>query len=193
MTAVATALPVVATAEVSAATVQWRRRVLRISSLCEIAFGTLWFANATRAVVPVASALVLLLGAGAFAAAIRATRGTAPRPSAPGARALERRITIATVAQVVVSAVVPLALVATGHGSLVMPVVVVSVGVLFVWLHRLLAAPRLGFLGGALIVVPVVALVTFSGSAAVTVMLFATGTLMLATAAAGVREITRRT
>jgi hypothetical protein len=176
-----------------AAAAQWRRRVLRISSLCEIGFGSLWPANALRPHFAAAGPIVLLIGAAGLALSIRATRGTAPRPSGAHARALERKITIASVIQVVASVVLPVALVATGHGDLIMPVVIVTVGALFVWLYRLLHVPRLGALGSALIVIPIAALAALSGSAQSTVMLLAAGTLMLVNGTAGVLGVARPT
>jgi hypothetical protein len=175
------------------ATAQWRRRVLRISSLCEIGFGSLWLSNALRPHLAVAGPLVLLLGAAGLAVSIRATRGTAPRPSGADARAIERKVTIASVIQVVVSVAIPIALATAGRGELIMPVIILTVGVLFVWLYRLLHVPRLGALGAALVVIPIAALAALPGSAQHTVVLLAAGSLMAANGGAGVRAVVQTT
>jgi hypothetical protein len=176
-----------------AATAQWRRRVLRISSLCEIGFGSLWVSNALRAHFPAAGPIVLLIGAAGLAVSIRTTRGTAPRPSGPDARVLERKVTIASVLQIVASVALPVALVAIDRNELIVPVIIVTVGALFVWLNRLLHVPRLGALGGALVVIPIAALAALSGSARSTLMLLAAGTLMVANGSAGIRGFARPT
>ena len=176
-------------AAMPAAVAGWKRRVLRISSLCEILFGSIWIANALRPHIPVAAAVVLATGAIMFAISVRATRGSAPRPSGPQARALERRITIATVVQIVATLVFPVVLAPAGLGSFVLPAIVASVGVLFVWLGRELHIPRLRALGIALVVVPIAAMALLPASAQTTALLAAAGTLMLATGARGARTV----
>lgn len=172
------------------ATAQWRRRVLRIGSLCQIGFGTFWLQNAIRPRFPLVALLALATGVAGLATAIVRTRGSAPRPSSTGARELETRITIATVAQIGVSVVVPVALLALGRGELVMPVIIVSVGALFVYLGSLVRVPRLGALGAALVVIPIAALTLLSGTAQVAVMLLSAGALMVGNGAAGMRALT---
>jgi hypothetical protein len=171
------------------ATAQWRRRVLRISSLCEIVFGTLWLANGIRPHVSVAGIAVLAAGTVGFVVSLRATRGIAPRPVGAEASVLERKVTIATAVQIGVSIVVPAALIVVGRSESIMPFVIVSVGALFVYLFRLLRVPRLGLLGAALVVVPIAALAGLSGSAQTTVTLVGAGMLMVANAAVGVRAL----
>ena len=173
------------------ATTQWRRRVLRVSSLCQIGFGTFWLQNAIRPRFPLVATLALLTGVAALVIATMKTRGSAPRPSAIGARELETKLTIATVIQIAVSVVIPVALAVLGRGWLVMPVIIVSVGVLFVYLWSLVRVPRLGALGIALVVIPIVALATLAGTAQVTVMLLGAGALMVGNGAAGVRSLDR--
>ena len=173
----------------SVAVTQWRRRVFRISSLCEIFFGSIWASNAIRSYLPFEASLALLAGLVVFAMSIRATRGTAPRPAGSDARALEHRITVASVVQIVAAIVLPVALVATGHGTFVMPVIVASVGVLFVWLDREVHLVRLRVLGTALVLVPVVTTIALSGTVQTTSLLAVAGTLMVATGVAGVRTL----
>jgi hypothetical protein len=188
MTSVAAPVRVVESSPIA----QWRRRVLRVSSLCQIGFGTVWLANAVRAHAPNVSPVLLAVGLVGFGAAIAATRGSAPRPSGREARSLERNVTIATVVQLVASFVLPVVLIVSGHSWLVMPVVVVSIGALFVYLYRLLQVPRLGALGAALIVIPIAAIAALSGSAQTAVMLGVAGSLMVANGSAGVRSLARR-
>ena len=171
------------------AVAQWRRQVFRISSLCQIFFGSIWVANAIRHFLPLEGSLVLLGGLVGFAFATRSTRGTTTRPRGLEADALGRRITIASVVQIVGAIVLPVGLVATGHGALVMPVIVASVGLLFVWLDHAVQLVRLRALGAALVVVPIATTAALSGPAQTTTLLAIAGTLMVATGVAGVRTL----
>ena len=169
---------------------QWRQRVFRVSSLCEIFFGSVWIANAIRPTLPIAGAVVVFLtGLGACAISIRTTRGVGACPNGAAARMLERRITAASIAQLAVAIVLPVGLVAVGLGEWAMPVVVASVGLLFVWLDREVQLARLRRLGTALVALPIAATLALPGSAQAPCLLAVAGAAMVVTGLAGVRSI----
>ena len=171
------------------ATRQWSTRVLRISSLCGIFFGTLWLVNAAHMVSTTGAAAIGAAGAAAFVASVRVTRGTAPRPTGPGAAELEHRITTAGIVQAIAGVVLPVTLLATGHGEHSMAVVVASVGLLFLWLDRDVDVARLRAVGWALVTVPIATTMLLAGSARVATLLAVAGAAMVGNGLLGVREL----
>lgn len=130
----------------------WRRRALLVGGGFQIAFGALWLARGLAPLAPIpvavgAGVLVLVLGS----AAVVALRRSAPRPQGDEARAIGRRLTMATVLQLVASFVLPIAVGAAIGQRLVIPSIVLTIGILLSWLGRDVDTPYQGGAGWALI------------------------------------------
>lgn len=111
-------------------------------------FGALWLARGLAPLAPfpvAAGAGVAALIAGIVATA--ALRRSAPRPTGEAAHAIERRLTTATVLQLVASFVLPLVIGAAFGPRLVTPSVLLTIGVLLAWLHREVDTPYQGDAG----------------------------------------------
>jgi hypothetical protein len=174
-------------------TVAWSRRVRWVGGLIQAAFATFWLVRGSRAigggigdVVIAASGVVVLV---VFAYAIRATAGTAPRPRSPEAKRIERDVTIATVLEFAAAAVLPIIVSAAGHSDWVLPSIAITIGPLLLWLDHRVHVPRYRPVGWALTVGPVILVVVLSGTALVATTGLASGALLLATAAAGFRDL----
>ncbi len=89
----------------------WSRRVRRIGGFIQAAFAAFWLARASLAIggrtgdVLLAASGVAVIGV--FAYAIKVTAGTAPRPSGPQARRIERSVTVATVIELAAAFILP--------------------------------------------------------------------------------------
>jgi hypothetical protein len=139
-------------AEVLEARAQWRRRATLVGGGFQLVFGAAWVA---RGLAPLTSASVACGAAGVMAVvglfgALRLRRG-APRPRGTVARVIERRLTAATVAQFVLSIVLPFGIAVVAGSRLVLPSITVSIGALLVWIHHEVDTPFHGAVGGTLI------------------------------------------
>ena len=168
-----TAQPQAANAAGLTPTAAWSRRVRRIGGLA----GDVLLAASAVAVI------------GVFSYAIRVTAGTAPRPSGPQARRIERSVTLATIIELVAAFVLPVIVIAMGHSDWVLPSIVITIGPLLLYLDHLVHIPRYRPVGWALTVGPVILVATMSGSALAVTTGIAAGVLLLGTAAAGFHDL----
>jgi quercetin dioxygenase-like cupin family protein len=173
----------------------WSRRVRRIGGFIQTAFAAFWLARASLAVGdPAGDVLIAASGAaviGVVTYAIRNTAGTAPRPRGPQASRIGRSVTIATVIELAAAFVLPVVVIAAGHPGWVLPSIVITIGPLLLWLDHLVHIPRYRLAGWALTAGPVVLAATMSGPALAVTTGIAAGILLLATAAAGFRDLAR--
>ena len=173
--------------------VAWSRRVRRIGGFIQAAFAAFWLARASLAIGGRAGDILLAASGvaviGVFSYAIRVTAGTAPRPAGPEARRIERSVTAATVIELVAAFVLPVIVIAAGRSDWVLPSIVITIGPLLLWLDHLVHIPRYRAVGWALIIGPVVLVVTMSGSALAVTTGIAAGVVLLGTAAAGFHDL----
>jgi hypothetical protein len=171
----------------------WSRRVRRIGGFIQGAFAAFWLVRASLAIggraedALLAASCVAVIGV--FSYAIRVTAGTAPRPTGPQARRIERSVTVATVIELVAAFILPLIVIAVGHSDWVLPSIVITIGPLLLWLDHLVHIPRYRVIGWALTVGPVVLVVTMSGSSLAVTTGIAAGVILLGTAAAGFHDL----
>ena len=126
-----------------------------------------------------------------FSYGIRATAGTAPRPSGPQARRIERLVTIATIVELAAAFVLPVIVIAAGRSDWVLPSIVITIGPLLLYLDHLVHIPRYRVIGWALTAGPVILVAAMSGSALAVTTGIAAGVVLLGTAAAGFRDLAR--
>ncbi len=171
----------------------WSKRVRRVGGFIQVAFAAFWLVRASltvrggvgAAMAAVAVAMVIVVcGYG-----IRATAGTAPRPTSPEGKRIERGVTIVTVIQLVASFAAPAAVVAAGHSDWVLPSIAITIGPLLLWLDHRVLIPRYRATGWTLIVGPVLLVAVTSGTALIVTTGIAAGTLLLAIAAAGFHDL----
>jgi hypothetical protein len=171
----------------------WSRRVRRIGGFIQAAFAAFWLVRASLAIGGRAEDVLLAASGvaviGVFSYAIRVTVGTAPRPSGPQARRIERSVTVATVIELVAAFILPLIVIAAGRSDWVLPSIVITIGPLLLWLDHLVHIPRYRVIGWALTVGPVVLVATMSGSSLAVTTGIAAGVILLATAAAGFHDL----
>ncbi len=173
----------------------WSRRVRRIGGLIQAAFAAFWLARASLAIggrtgdVLIAASGIAVIAV--FTYAIRATAGTAPRPSGPQARRIERLVTIATIVELAAAFVLPVIVIASGRSDWVLPSIVITIGPLLLYLDHLVHIPRYRVIGWALTAGPVILAATMSGSALAVTTGIAAGVVLLGTAAAGFRDLAR--
>ena len=173
----------------------WSRRVRRIGGLIQAAFAAFWLARASLAIggrtgdVLIAASGIAVIAV--FTYAIRATAGTAPRPSGPQARRIERLVTIATIVELAAAFVLPVIVIASGRSDWVLPSIVITIGPLLLYLDHLVHIPRYRVIGWALTTGPVILAATMSGSALAVTTGIAAGVVLLGTAAAGFRDLAR--
>jgi len=171
----------------------WSRRVRRIGGFIQTAFAALWLARASLAIggragdVLVAASAVAVTGVLAYA--IKATAGTGPRPHGPQASRIERSVTVATVIELAAAFVLPVVVIAAGHPGWVLPSIVITIGLLLLWLDHLVHIPRYRLAGWALTAGPVILAATMSGPALAVTTGIAAGVLLLGTAAAGFQDL----
>jgi hypothetical protein len=188
----ATAFPLrVDDAGMEAARAGWRRRALLVGGGFQVVFGALWTTRGLAVVVPVpvaaaCGALVLVAGM----ASVYRLRSTGPRPVGPAARPLERRLTVATAAQLVASGVLPVLLAPVAGSRLVLPSIVMTVGALLVYVHRVAGTPYQGTAGWLLMALSVATLVS-DGPVQTTTVCLASAVLLLSCATAGFRWLGR--
>ena len=171
----------------------WSRRVRRIGGFIQAAFAALWLVRASLAIGgPAGDVLLAVSGVaviGVFAYAIRVTAGTAPRPTGPEARRIERSVTIATIIELAAAFVLPVIVIAMGHSDWVLPSIVITIGPLLLYLDHLVDIPRYRLVGWALTAGPVILVATMSGSALAVTTGLGAGVLLLGTAAAGFHDL----
>ena len=171
----------------------WSRRVRRIGGFIQAAFAAFWLARASLAIGGRTGDVLLAVSAvaviGVFSYAIKVTAGTAPRPTGPEARRIERSVTAATVIELVAAFVLPVVVIAAGHSDWVLPSIVITIGPLLLWLDHLVHIPRYRVAGWALTVGPVILIAVMSGSALAVTTGLAAGVMLLGTAAAGFHDL----
>jgi hypothetical protein len=177
------------------ATQAWSRRVRRIGGLNQVAYAFVLFwlirsdlahGNPARLVVLVGA---LTVSGAAAAYGIRASAGKTPRPASIEGRRLERAIIAATVIQFTASFAAPVVVAAAGRSDWVVPSIAVTIGPLLLWVDHRIRLPRYRFVGWALTLVPFVLMATMSGKALTVTAGLGAGLLLLATAAAGFRDL----
>ena len=174
-------------------TAAWSRRVRWIGGLIQAAFAAFWLVRGSLVIGGrVADVLIAVFGViviGAFSYAIRATAGTASRPSGREGKRIERGVTIATVIEFAAAIVLPVVVIAAGHSDWVLPSIAITIGPLLLWLDHRVDIPRYRPVGWALIVGPVILVATMSGTALVATTGIAAGVLLLGTAVAGFHDL----
>ena len=171
----------------------WSRRVRRVGGLIQLAFATFWLVRGSLIIgggTGLALTVISVTVAGAAAVyGLWATAGTAPRPTGPEAKRIERDVTIATVIQLLASLLVPVLVIAAGHPNWVLPSIAITIGPLLLWLDRRLDVPRYRPVGAMLIVGPVLLIVLLSGVTLAAATGIGAGALLLATATAGFHDL----
>jgi hypothetical protein len=115
-----------------AARAAWSLRVRRVGGFIQVAFAAFWLVRGSLTIddgagtgLAAASAIAIIA---VVAYGIRATSGTAPRPSGPEGRHIERAVTIATVVQLAASFAAPAIVIADGHSDWMLPSIAVTIG-----------------------------------------------------------------
>ncbi len=175
------------------ATEAWSRRVRWIGGLIQASFAAFWLVRGSMVIGGrAADVLIAVFGVaviGVFSYAIRAAAGTAPRPSSPEGKRIERGITIATVAEFFAAIVLPMVVSAAGHPDWVLPSIAVTIGPLLLWLDHRVHVLRYRPVGWTLTVGPVILVASLSSTALIATTGVAAGVLMLGTAAAGFHDL----
>ncbi|MGO9488646.1 MAG: hypothetical protein ACLQBB_06425 [Solirubrobacteraceae bacterium] len=171
----------------------WSRRVRRVGGMIQAAFAGFWLVRGSIVIgAPAATLLVAVFGVavvGVFVYALTATAGTAPRPSDPEAKRIERAVTVATVIEFAAAFVLPVIVIAAGHSDWVLPSIAITIGPLLLYLDHLVDIPRYRPVGWALTLGPVILVATLSGTALIAATGIGSGLLLLWTAFAGFREL----
>jgi len=174
-------------------TAAWSRRVRWIGGLIQTAFAAFWLIRGSLVVGGRASdVLIAVFGVtviGVFSYGVRATAGTAPRPSNAEGKRIERAVTLATVLEFAAAFVLPLVVIGAGHSDWVLPSIAITIGPLLLWLDHAVHIPRYRPVGWALTVGPVILVATLSGTALIATTGIAAGALLLGTALAGFRDL----
>jgi hypothetical protein len=124
---------------------------------------------------------------GVFCCAVRATGGTAPRPSDPDDKRIERQVTIATVIEFAAAILLPVLVSAAGHPNWVLPSI--TIGPRLLWLDHRVSVPRYRPVGWALTIGPLILLIVLSGTPPVAATGLGAGVLLLGTALAGFHDL----
>jgi hypothetical protein len=171
----------------------WSKRVRWVGGLTQAAFAAFWLLRGSAAIGgDAASVLTVTFGLaaiGVFAYAITAAAGTAPRPRTHEDRRTERQVTIATVIEFAAAIVLPIVVSAAGHADWVLPSIAITIGPLLLWLDHRLGVPRYRPVGWVLSIAPLILIATLSGTTLVATAGIGAGILLLATAAAGFRDL----
>ena len=171
----------------------WRRRVAYVGSLFQLAFAALWLMRGMLATtVPARLPIAVILAVAAIAIGVwgaLSTRGRAPQPRGEAAARLGRAITIATVAQLVVSCALPFVVSALGRPDLTVTSIAITIGLLLLWLRLRLASAGHLTAGVLLIVVPGGLALALSGSALIASTGLATAVILTGGAIAGFRAL----
>ncbi len=176
-----------------AATAAWSRRVRRVGGIIQVAFAAFWLIRGGLTVEgKIGTFLAAYFGIVVLAVAIygmRVTGGTAPRPTSPEGRHIERAVTVATVIQLVASFALPVAVIAAGYSDWVLPSIAITIGPLLLWLDRRVHIPRYRPVGWVLIVGPIALGIIMSGPSLAATTGIAAGVILLATAALGFHDL----
>lgn len=174
-------------------TAAWSRRVRWIGGLIQAAFAAFWLVRGSLVIGGrAADVLIAVFGVaviGVVSYAIRAAAGTAPRPSSPEGKRIERDITIATVIEFAAAFAFPVIASAAGHSDWVLPSIAITIGPLLLWLDHRVDIPRYRPVGWALTVGPVLLVAILSGTALIATTGIAAGLLLLGTAIAGFHDL----
>ena len=165
----------------------WSRRVRLVGGLIQVAFAAFWLVRGSLSIAgDIGLALAVVLGIIAIAVAgygLRVSVGTAPMPTGPEAKRIERDVTVATIVQLVASFAVPAVVIAAGCSDWVLPSIVVTIGPLLLWLDYRVHIPRYRPVGWTLTIGPFLLAATLSGSTLAAATGLAAGALLLGTAA----------
>jgi len=165
----------------------------RRGGLIQAAFAALWLVLGSLAVgSPASIVLVIASGViltGVFAFAIKSTSGIGAQPIGAEAKRVQRDVKVATLLSLAASIALLWLCIATGHGDWVLPSIAIANGPLLLWLDHRFDIPRYRPVGWALIVGPVILVVTMSGSRLVAATGLAAGILLLISAGTGFREL----
>jgi hypothetical protein len=171
----------------------WSRRVRRVGGFIQVAFAAFWLVRGSLTIhggiglaLAVASATVTVL---VIVYGIRATTASAPRPTGPDGKRIERAVTIATVVQLAASFAAPAIVVAAGQSDWLLPSIAITIGPLLLWLDHRVDIPRYRPAGWTLIVGPIVLVAIMSGTALAATTGLAAGTIMLGIATAGFHDL----
>lgn len=171
----------------------WSRRVRWIGGLIQAAFAAFWLMRGSVVIGGAVSDLLIaafgVIAIGVFLYAVTAARGTAPRPTSPEGRRIERAVTIATVIEFAAAIVLPVIVSAAGHSDWVLPSIAITIGPLLLWLDHRVDIPRYRPIGWVLTVGPLILVATMSGTPLVATTGIAAGVLLLGTAAAGFHDL----
>jgi len=175
------------------ATEAWSRRVRRVGGLIQAAFAVFWLVRGSVVIGgPASAVLIAVSGAiaiGVFSYAIRATAGTAPRPTSREGKRIERAVTAATILEFAAAFALPVIVIAAGHSDWVLPSIAITIGPLLLYLDHLVHVPRYRPVGWALTIGPLLLVAALSGTALIATTGIAAGVLLLGTATAGFRDL----
>jgi len=177
------------------ASAAWSRRVRRVGGFIQVAFAAFWLVRGSLNIHgPVGGILALGFAAVVVAVVVygvRVAAGSAPRPTSPEGRRIERDVTIATVVQLAASFAAPAIVVAAGHSDWLLPSIAITIGPLLLWLDHRVDIPRDRYAGWVLIAGPVVLVAVMSGTALAATTGLAAGAILLGTATAGFHDLDR--
>jgi hypothetical protein len=171
----------------------WSQRVRRVGGFIQLAFAAFWLVRGAynlhgqvRSPLSLAFVVVTVV---VLVYGIRVSVGTGPRLTTPEAKRIERSVTIATVVELVAAFVLPVIVTAAGHSDWVLPSIAITIGPLLLWLDHEVHIPRYRAVGWLLTIGPVILMATMSGSSLAATTGIAAGVILLATAAAGFRDL----
>jgi hypothetical protein len=171
----------------------WSQRVRKVGGYIQLAFAAFWLLRGGLSIGGTVGTTLaaggLLASLAALVYAIRVSAGTGHRPTGPGAKRIERSVTVATVIELIASFAFPFIVIATGHSDWVLPSIAITIGPLLLWLDHLVHIPRLRPVGWALTVGPIILVAVLSGSALAATTGLAAGVILLATATAGFHDL----
>jgi hypothetical protein len=174
-------------------TVAWSQRVRKVGGFIQLAFAAFWLIRGGLSITggagTVLAAAGVILAAVVLVYAIRASSGIGGRPTSPGAKRIERSVSIATIIELIASFAFPVIVIAAGHSDWVLPSIAITIGPLLLWLDHLVHIPRLRPVGWALTVAPFILVAVMSGSALAATTGLGAGVLLLGTAAAGFHDL----
>lgn len=174
-----------ATFEATNARVGWQKRAVLVGGGFQVVFGALWLA---RGLVPLTLLAVAIAAGGVVLVAGLMTavllRQSAPRLHGSVARAIERRLTTATVLQLIASFVLPIVISEVAGPRLVLPSIVITIGILLVWIHHEVDTPYQGVAGWMLIGLSLF-FALFAGSAETIITGLSSAVTLLGCAGAG--------
>ena len=161
--------------------------------MIQAAFAAFWLVRGSLVIGGgVADVLIAASGVtviGVFTYAIRATAGTAPRPTSAEGKRIERAITVATVIELAAAFLLPGIAIAAGHSDWVLPSIAITIGPLLLYLDHRVQIPRYRPVGWALTIGPVILVGAMSGTPLIATTGIASGALLLGTAVAGFHDL----